>query len=189
MDDPRGLWQNQEVEEMKISVEELRAKAAKFQRRMRMRNIREYIAALFVIGVFADFYLRMPYSVPRIAFAMIIAGSMYYMIHLRRWGSSRFLPAEMGRADCLQFHRGELVRQRDLARSAWLWALGPIAPGMALFFAWDIATAPPAQRWHRIASVAASVAIVVAVLWMSRRAARRLDGRIAELNRDLAASV
>ena len=31
MDDPRNLWQSQEVEEMKISVDELRAKAAKFQ--------------------------------------------------------------------------------------------------------------------------------------------------------------
>ena len=49
MDDPRNLWQTQEVEEMRISVEELRAKAAKFNGRIRWRNVREYVAALIVI--------------------------------------------------------------------------------------------------------------------------------------------
>jgi hypothetical protein len=189
MDDPRGLWQNQEVEEMKISVEELRAKAAKFQRRMRMRNIREYIAALVVIGIFTLFFVKMTDTIPRIGFAMIIAGSIYYMFHLWKWGSSKSVPAEMGRADCLHYYRDELARQRDLVRSAWLWAVGPIAPGMALFFAWDIVTSPPAQRWRRLAGISISIAILIAVVWANRHAARRLDRRIAELNRDLAASV
>lgn len=174
---------------MRISVEELRAKAAKFRRRIRMRNIREYLAALVVMGIFTDFLVKAPDTVPRIAFALVVAGSVYYMVHLWRWGSSRSFPASMGRADCLRFYRGELERQRDLLRGVLLWAIGPVLPGMVLFFGWDIATAPPAQRWHRIASISASLAILAVVAWANRRAARRLDGRISELNRDLASGV
>ena len=33
---------------------------------------------------------------------------------------------------CLEFHRSELVRQRDLLRSVWWWYLLPFVPGMLL---------------------------------------------------------
>ena len=53
MDDLKNPWQNQEVEEVRISVDELRLKAAKFQSRIRWRNLREQAACLFVIAFFA----------------------------------------------------------------------------------------------------------------------------------------
>jgi hypothetical protein len=186
MDDPRNLWQNQEVEEMKLSVEELRAKAAKFQRRILRRNIREHVAALVVILFLARFLWETPDTVERIEYALLIAGAIYYMWHLWKWGSAKLMPADMGRADCTRYYRGELERQRDLLRGVWKWAIGPLVPGLALGCIYGIATASHADLWRRILGFTVSAAIIVIVGWINLRAARRLDGRIAELNRDLA---
>jgi hypothetical protein len=189
MDDPRNLWQTQEVEEMKFSLEELRAKAAKFQNRIRRRNIREYLAALVVVVLFADFLWKTPDTIQRIGFALVIVGALYYIWHLWKWGAAKFLPADLGRADCLRFYRGELERQRDLLRGVWKWAILPIAPGLTIGLVYGIVTASPLARWRSVLGAAIAAAIIVVIAWLNQRAARSLDTRIAELNRDLASSV
>jgi hypothetical protein len=186
MDDPRTLWQSQKVEEMKLSIEELRAKAAKFRNRIRRRNVREQVAALVVLVLFGRYFWETPNTIERIGYVLVMAGTIYYMWHLAKWGAAKFLPVDMGRADCIQFYRGELERQRDLLRGVWKWAIGPIVPGVALIFIYAIATAQPAARWRPIVSVMVSAAIIVVIGWLNQRAARRLDGRIGELNRELA---
>jgi len=60
MDDLRNLWQKQEVEQMRISVDELRAEAAKFKSRIRWRNLREQVACLFVIVAFGVMCVKFP---------------------------------------------------------------------------------------------------------------------------------
>lgn len=185
MDDPRDLWQNQEVEELKLSLDELRSRANRFKNRIRRRNLREFLASLIVVLVFSWFLWRTPALVERIADVLVIAGALYYAWHLWNRGTPKSLPADLGRTDSLQFYRGELERQRDLLRSAWLWAIGPLVPGLALGFAYEITTAPPAKRLPLIAVVAAAAAVLVVIGWLNWRAARRLDGRIAELGREL----
>ncbi len=185
MDDPRNLWQTQEVEEMRFSVEELRAKAAKFQRRVQRRNLREYLAALFVIVFCGVACWNTPQIVPRIAFALLIAGAIFYIWYLRRRGFARPVPENMGSATCVRFYRNELERQRDLLHSVWKWVLVPILPGMALLATYNIAIAPPAKRWQQFGYVLLEAAIFSAVVWLNMRAARRLDRRIAEIDRDL----
>ena len=41
--DPRNLWQSQEGEDVTITLEEIRLRAARFERRIRRRNLREYV--------------------------------------------------------------------------------------------------------------------------------------------------
>jgi hypothetical protein len=184
MNDPRDLWQSQEVEEMKIPVEELRAKAAKFQSRIHWRNAREYVAALVVIATFGRALWKNPHIVPRIASALIVAGAIYIVWHLWKSGAPKFLPADMGRVDCVRFYRRELERQRDLLRSVWKWYIGPLIPGMALSFIYAVAIAPADRRWHRVVGGAVLAAFIWIIGWMNQRAAGRLDGRIAELDRE-----
>jgi Flp pilus assembly protein TadB len=185
MDDPRILWQSQEVEEMKFSVEELRAKAAKFQRRIWRRNLREYLAGLLAIVFFSVAFWNAKHIVPRIAFASLIAGAIFCVWYLRRWGSAMPLPANMGRADCVRFYRNELERQRDLLRTVWKWALGPIIPGVALLAIYSITSIGPAKWWQHVGYVFLEAAIFSTVVWLNVRAARRLDRRIAELEREM----
>lgn len=167
---------------MKFSLEELRSKATKFENRIRRRNLREYVASLIVVLWFGWCLWITPAIVERIADALVIAGAIYYTWHLRKRGAAKSLPASLGRTDSVQFYRGELERQRDMLRSAWMWAIGPLIPGLALDFAYQIATAPPAARWPLAAVVAAAAAVLVVIGWLNWRAARRLDRRIAELN-------
>ena len=171
---------------MKLSLDELRSKASRFKNRIRRRNLREFLASISIVLVFGWSLWRTPALVERIADALIIAGAIYYAWHLWNRGTPKSLPADLGRTDSLQFYRGELERQRDLLRSAWLWAIGPLVPGLALFFAYGIATAPPAKRLPLMAFGAVSAAFLAFVARLNRRAARRLDRRLAELSNELA---
>ena len=127
---------------MKFSVEELRAKAAKFQRRVQRRNLREYMAALIVIGWAGVACWNVAEPLPRIAFAMLIAAAIFYIWYLRRRGSAKPVPADLGGAACVTFYRSELERQRDLLHSVWKWVLLPILPGVTLLAVYNITSAP-----------------------------------------------
>ena len=185
MDDLRNLWQIQEVEEVRICLDELRVKAAKFQSRIRWRNLREQAACLFVITVFGAMSWKTPQTVPRIAFALIMAGAIYVAWHIQKWGSPKVLPADLGRANCVRFYRDELERQCNLLRSIWKWYLGPLIPGMGLFVIYVIWVVPSDRRWFPISYAVAAAALFWLIGWLNQRAARRLEGQIAEVDREL----
>jgi hypothetical protein len=185
MDDLRNLWQNQEVEEVRISVDDLRVKAGKFQSRIRWRNLGEQAACLFVITVFGSMSFMTPQTIPRISFALMIAGAIYVAWRIQKWGSPKVLPANLGRANCVEFYRGELERQRNLASGIWKWYLGPLIPGMSLLVVYGICVAPSGLRWFPIAYAVAAAACFWLVGWLNQCAARRLEGQIAELDREL----
>jgi hypothetical protein len=185
MDDLRNLWQKQEVEEVRISIDELRLKAAKFQSRIRWRNLREQAACLFVVALFGLMSLKTPQTVPRISFALIIVGAIYIAWHIQKWGSPKILPADLGRAKCARFYRDELERQCNLLRGIWKWYLGPLIPGISLLEIYGIWVAPSDRRWFPIAYAVAAAAFFWLVGWLNQRAARGLEVQIAELDREL----
>lgn len=185
MDDLRDLWQKQEVEPMTISVNELRVKAAKFQRRIRWRNLREQAACLLVIMAFGVMSWKIPQTVPRLSCLLIVAGAIYVAWHIQKWGTPKVVPSELGRANCVGFYRDELERQRNLLRSIWKWYLGPLIPGMSLLVMYGIWATPADRRWFPITYAAAAGAFFWLVGWLNQRAARRLQGQIAELDREL----
>lgn len=164
-----------------MSIEELRAKATKFQSRIRWRNVREYAAAVFVIVAFTMQAIRVSAPVPRIAFALIIAGTFYVVWHLHAWGAAEPLPSDMGSESGIAFYRRQLERQRDLLGNIWKWYLGPLIPGFALLMGWMIVTLRPDRRWRPAVVAGMAVALFLAIGWLNRRAARRLDRQIREL--------
>ena len=185
MDDPRKMWQTQEVEEMKFSVEELGAKAAKFHRRIWRRNLREYAAALVVIVFFGLAFWNTRQIVSRIAFGWVIAWSIFYMWYLWRRGSATPVPANLGSAASVKFYRNELARQRDLLRSVWKWVILPIIPALVLLDVYGFTSTGHGKLRHHVAGVLLEAVLLVVIAWLNMRAARQLDGRIAELDRDL----
>jgi hypothetical protein len=185
MDELRNLWQKQEVEEVRIPVDELRVKAAKFQSRIRWRNLREQAACLFVIAAFGAMSWKSPQTIPRIACALIAAAGIYVAWHIRKWGAPKVLPADLGRANCVRFYRDELERQYNLLRSIWKWYLGPMIPGMSLLVLYRIWVAPSGRRWFPMAYAVAAAAFFWLIGWLNQRAARQLQGQIAELDREL----
>ena len=64
------LWQDQPVEGMKMSVEAVRLRAGKFERRIARRNLRESVASAVVIIAFGYFFVTAPNTLLRITWSI-----------------------------------------------------------------------------------------------------------------------
>ena len=168
-----------------MSVDEIRQKAGKFQKQILWRNVREYVAGLVVVVFFGFQFWLMPDALTRVGFGLAIAGVLYVIWELHKRGSSQSLPAEMGLASCMEFHRNELVRQRDLVGSVWRWYLGPLMPGLVVLMVAFARTNPRHLRhfgWF-LTVVSVVDALVFIIVWkLNERTAHSLQRRIDELN-------
>jgi uncharacterized membrane protein len=123
------IWQCQPVEGIKMSADEIRNRALKFEKRIFWRNAREYAGALIAVVVFAVSFVKTDDLGMRAAFAVLIAGLGYVVYEMHKRAAA--IPAsEMGTKPYLQFHREELERQHDYLCHIWRWYLGPLVPGM-----------------------------------------------------------
>jgi hypothetical protein len=164
------IWQSQPVEGTKVSIEAIRLRAGKFERKIARRNLRETVAGVVVMS---DEILQ------RITWGLFIAGLIWVIAQLHLKGAPRTPPADVGSATCVDFFRSELERQRDLVKNVWHWYLAPLVPGyLALNAAWVFAS-PRVVSWTRLTLLDAFfVAVFVGVWEMNQRAARRLQRSI-----------
>jgi hypothetical protein len=175
--DPLELWQRQAVEGTAPSLAQVREEARSFARTIHRRNRREYWAAALVILFFGWHAVGAERLWERGGLLLLVAGTIYVVVQLARRGSARMPPAE---ASCLDFHRAELERQRDLLRGIWSWYLLPLVPGLAVLLGGQV-LAHPASAW-RVGAYALFCALLFAGIgWLNRRAALELERRIEEL--------
>jgi len=182
---PQSIWQSQKLEGIRMSADEIRLRARKFQRKILWRNAREYVAAFAVIVFFGFEFWRTTDTVTRAGFGLSSAGLLYVVWQLGRRGSSRNLPAEMGLVSGLEFHRRELERQRDLLQSVWRWYLGPLIPGWVVLMVGMARTNPGHLRHFGLTFTIFNLfaAFVFVLVWkINQRAARKLQRQIDELD-------
>ena len=179
------LWQNQETEGVRMSVEQVRLEAGRFQRKISARNLREYVAALAVMVFFGYEFSRTGDVLARLGFGLLMAGTAYVVWHMLSKGSPGAADEIAGLSGWIQFQRRELVRQRDLLRSVWRWYLGPFVPGLVVVvvaFGRLIRT----RAGHPGLLVAADALIFVAVFLaigrLNATAAQKLQRQIDELD-------
>src|SRR5215469_14436304 len=115
------IWQCQPVEGIKMSVEEIRKRSTKFEKKIFWRNVREYVAGAIAIVLLGLFMARSHNLLDRSAFALLIAGMAYVMYQLHRRGAAKSMPASAAVGPSLDFYRRELKRQRDLTSTVWSW--------------------------------------------------------------------
>jgi hypothetical protein len=178
--DPRNLWQNQEDERVTITLDDVRRRAARLQRRVYWRNLREYAAGTIGIGAFGASLWRFRgwQLVPSL---LLIAGTIYVMFQLHRCGAARSLPVDADLKVSLDFHIRELERQRDALRSVWLWYLLPFIPG---FVAEMVVSAIDRGVTGPLIAFAAALPVMFIGIWkLNESAARKLDRRIQELRK------
>jgi len=186
--DAKTIWQNQETEGTTVTLEDIRGRAAKFQTRVRNRNLREYIASAVVIASFAFCAWAMPGWMIKFGSVLTVAATIFVVWQLHRRGRTQAVPDGATAAGLLAFHREELVRQRDAVRSVWLWYLPPFLPGMALlmlgrYFQVHAPGRPIATDHLIIVFVSIIMALVfVAILLLNLWGAARLQNRIHELD-------
>ncbi len=190
-DDVKNLWQNQQAEPIQISLAELHQKAQKLEQRVRWRNLGEYAASAIVIACFGFYIWKFPAPMVRLGCVLVIAGVLFVVYQLHKKGAAQAVPAEMAFRTCLDFHRQQLERQRDLLRGVWTWYLLPFVPGLAVFlfglFRWTMKL-PHAPAHSRViivtfALTAAACALVFfAIGKLNQWAARKLQREIDALN-------
>ena len=184
-DDVRTLWQCQNVENTPMTLEQIRETARGYRRKIRLRNAVEYVAIASTSVFFAWTIFLVPNAWMRVGAALYILGGWYVAYQLHRRAGAQTAPAGLALANCMEFYRGELVRQRDFLRAIWRWYLGPFIPGLA----WLVVAAGAAHpgRLPRVWPFLAGCALLIAVGFsliarMNRKAAGRLQKQIEELD-------
>jgi len=183
--DLRSVWQSQEPEGAKISLEEIQQKARTLHSRVSRRNLREYVAVAIVVLAGAFFIARIHSAVVRVGSALQIAGALYVAYQLHRRGSAKSLPEDCGFECCVDFHRRELERQRDALRSVWWWYLGPLIPGLVVLVAGKEFFRPAGEPHHWIGfavMIAICTLLFAGIGKLNHMAARWLQKQIDELN-------
>jgi hypothetical protein len=192
MNDPRDIWQEQPTEVCKMSAAELRLKAQKFEKRISRRNLREYVASAIVIAGFGWYIWLFPSTLTRTGCVLIIAATLFAMYTLHKSGGARTMPADLAFRSCVEFHRQELQRQRDLVRGVWWWALLPLFLGLIVFSLGRLqeqALMKPNASAHSgaivinlVLGMVVPALMFVGLWWLNHRAANRLQLRINALD-------
>jgi len=189
--DMTSIWKNQPAAPPAISLDHLRRKSQKLQKRVLWRNVREYVAAGVVVVAFAYYIWLFPFLLLRVGCILVIAGTLFVVYNLHRRGSARIMPAEFASRSCIEFHREELLRQRDLLRSVWTWYLLPFVPGMAVFllglYLWTMQLPNASAHQGRIAALYALITAGCALVFigvgkLNSWAARKIQREIDALN-------
>jgi hypothetical protein len=185
----QSAWQSQPVEPRRISLDEVRALATTFQRRIWRRNAREYVASAIVVIVFGVVALWVPEAVLRVGFGLLALGAAAVGLQLFWRGGSRPLPTFDGSVrQTMLFHRDELTRQRALLRTVWWWYLGPWLPGMVVVLGWRLGRAMRSEHESvvpTLLAISVVVAVFVFVGWLNAFAAKKLQVRIEALDHEL----
>jgi len=189
--DMKNVWRNQPVASVPISLAELQQKAEKLEKQIRRRNLREYAGSLIAMAIFGYYIWKFPAPMIRFGCGLVIAGALFVVYTLHKRGAARTAHAEMAFRSCLDFHRTELERQRDLLRGVWSWYLLPFVPGLAVFllglFRWTMEqpNAPAHARLIMITfglTVAGCALVFIAVGKLNQWTARKLQREIDALD-------
>ena len=170
-DDPMKIWQEQPVEGKVISMEEIRRRAGKFEKRIDRRNLREYAGAAIVTVVFSFAFFKFHDLLTRVGSVLCVAGTAYVVAQLYFRSSPRTLPADLALTCSVEFYRTELVRQRDLLRSVFSWYLAPLLPGLLVF------------TRGKIGMIVLDVVVFGGVWWLNQWVAKGLTRQIEELDK------
>jgi len=172
-----------------MSIADVHVRAERFQSRIRSRNLIEYVAAAFVIGVFGWMTVIVPEPSVQAGAVLIILGALYVCWQLHKLGRAASR-SEMNAAasSWADFHRNELTRQRDALRSVWRWYLAPFLPGVLVFLgavAFTTATHTPLPERLGLffGGVGLTAVLFVAIALLNAVAARRLDAELAALDK------
>jgi len=179
------LWATDQGENLTMSIAELAARSNQFRSRIKRRNFTEYLAAALIICIFGWLAFIVPVWSVQIGAGLIIAAALYvsWQLNKRASVSSNTMLA----TDLVNFHRDELVRQRDALRSVWRWYLLPFVPGALVFtLGTTIEANADLSIWGALAVSAVQLgfggAIFLGIWTLNIYAARRLDEKIKALD-------
>lgn len=130
MTDIKSLWRNQKTEDT-VTLENIHRTAERFQRRIQRALLIEYAATALVVVIFGFYIWALPGPMTKVGSALVIVGVLFAVWQLQRRMAAKRVPDLPG-SGVVEFHKQELLKQRDAVKSAWLWYMLPVVPGMVL---------------------------------------------------------
>ncbi len=186
--DVKTLWRDQPTEDHPMTLDNIRKNANVFQTQIRRRNQREIVAAMVVLLVFGFYAWTLPGWMIKTGSLLVMLGKLCIVWQLRRRASAASLPESSGMA-LLDFHRQELLRQRNAAKSVARWYIAPLIPGVVMmtlgrYFQFHAPDRTLAWDHQIVILCSVIVALIFAIVWLLNAwAAERLQRRIDELDK------
>jgi hypothetical protein len=173
------LWQQQAREEEIMPLDGIRTKAERLEAKTRRwRIVTAVLFILLLIKGALEVWIQTE-TLERAGDLLIMAALVYIAYRYRKWRLAA-PPVALGRTNCLEFYRAELVRQRDLSKDSWGFLL-PFVPGVALaLLGGGFADRTTSQT---VLLVAFGVALFLGVAWWNEHTARKLQNEIDTLDR------
>jgi hypothetical protein len=184
----KAAWLSQPVELTQMTAIDLARSSAGFERKVRRRNLMEYVAGGFAAAAFAAMGVFSHQNwTTRAGDVAIILGLAVMLWQLHRRGSPARTPAGGTTESLLGFQRAELVRQRDALKSVPVWYLLPPVPGFIILGLGSMqarAGHMPFQQNLAMALVSwLIIALVLVIVWLLNAwAAARLDRAIDRID-------
>ena len=181
------LWQEQPATPRHFDIDELRRKAQRFERSVRRRNLREYVACVLVAAAAIHFAVVIDEPVTRLGCLVLLAGTAIaaWQLHRRTAIDTRD-PARLA-APLAAHYRDELRRQRDALRSVGWWYVLPLLPGPELMLLGrHLAGHLPITKATDLAIFLLMPVVALLVLSLNRIGARHLQRRIDALDETFA---
>ena len=164
------------------AIDDVRAGASKFYRRIWWRNAIEYAACAVVVFGFGKYLFTLEHVLEKAGSLLVIAGTLFVAWQLHRRGSAE-PPEKAGAMPLLLFARAQLVRQRDALRSIFWWYLLPFLPGLTVFMTGTMLSARPSGPEPRDAvGFAGLIALFAGIWWINQLGARSLQKHIDEID-------
>ena len=141
-------------------------------------------AGLFVLlgfGAFGDLGSGLAGQLLRIGAFALAAGLLLVAAAVYNRNRPDRLPGIA--EDSVSYTIARLTRRRDMLRSAWLWLLAPLVPGMALLYL-GAGLSPEVGPLYAGFGAVVSAAALVLIALHNRNVARHLDEEIAALEKE-----
>ena len=114
-----------------MSIDDVRSRAARFERKLRRTNVATAALVAALIGVEFWQVWRSPELVERVGDLLTVAAFVYVGYRFRGYATAHLMPAGLGLTASIDFYRTQLARQRDLASHSWKF-LAVFIPGVGL---------------------------------------------------------
>ncbi|HTZ97823.1 MAG TPA: hypothetical protein VMB18_15585 [Terriglobales bacterium] len=183
INDAKKIWQDQPLEGMTMSLQQVHERIDKLSRIVRRRNLIGGFACITVLLGFSYFFaaLNQPSEgMERIGAALTAIGAGYIMYQLAIGKMRRQTAiAETQAQASMSFYRSELQRQRDFHQGVWFWSrMVVFAPGPVIFLIGMVKANPAFSRGALIEGSIALALLVWAIprnLSLAKRFQQELD--------------
>jgi len=174
--DVQRLWREQPREGPAISIAEIRARAQRFDERVRGWTVTGGV--LFAVIVVVEL-IQISFErdlLERLGDLLTVAAFVYVGAQFHRHVPGA-APAHAGTTSSVEFYREQLARHRDMALRPWVF-LVPFIPGVGLsLFGRALERSPETN----VAIALLAVALFVSVAWVQRRTGRQLAREFDDL--------